>query len=50
MAFWYLWFGLRAVPPVELPPWGLSEAGHEHFLLDLPLDPLEALGLWFRVT
>ncbi len=28
----------------------LSEAGHKHFLFDLPLDPVEALDhLWFRV-
>src|SRR6267142_2293311 len=43
----YLWVGFEQY----LEPLLLSEAGHEHFLLDLPLDPLEALGhLGFRVT
>src|SRR6266700_3435644 len=36
----YLWVGFEQY----LKPFLLSEAGHKHFLLDLPLDPLEALG------
>src|SRR5882762_10790225 len=42
----YLWVGFEQ----HLEALLLSEAGHKHFLFDLPLDPVEALGhLGFRV-